>query len=109
MNSIFIADDESKTLGNYIHQNDIDILNIYKTLTSAIGNGIISGLEVLQQINKNMMILIDNNNYSDISYIINNICQYINVHVYVYTENNQEIYEQDIIQEWKHDKLLRTF
>jgi hypothetical protein len=28
---------------------------------------------------------------------------------YIVTEGNQEIYEQDIIQEWKHDRLLRTF
>lgn len=28
---------------------------------------------------------------------------------YIVAEDNQEIYEQDIIQEWKHDRLLRTF
>lgn len=55
-NSIFTKDDETETLANYISQNDIDILNIYKTLSKAIGNGIISGLEVLAQTSPNMTV-----------------------------------------------------
>lgn len=55
-NSIFIKDDESETLGTYITQNDMNILNVYKTLTKAIGNGIISGLEVSAQTSPNMTI-----------------------------------------------------
>lgn len=55
-NSIFIDDDENETLGTYISQNDINVLNIYKTLSKAIGNGIISGLEVSAQLNPNMSI-----------------------------------------------------
>ena len=28
---------------------------------------------------------------------------------YIVTENDVEIYEQDIIEEWKHSRLIRTF
>ena len=95
---------------NYAHT--LNIQNYYKSVE--VSTAIKKHFDINQncslkiaQINKNMMILIDNNNYSDISYIINNICQYINVHVYVYTENNQEIKYNDFIYETinKHELL----
>lgn len=56
INSIFINDDESKTLANYKAQNDTNILDIYGVLGETIGNSIDSGLQVLQQNNPNMTI-----------------------------------------------------
>ena len=48
-------------------------------------------------IDKKIMILVDNNKYSDISYLINNISQYIKSDIYVYTETTKEIKYNDFI------------
>jgi hypothetical protein len=60
INSIFINDDESKTLANYNAQNDSNISDIYSTLGEIVGNGIVSGLQVLAQDNPNMTVQVNN-------------------------------------------------
>lgn len=56
INSIFINNDESKTLAYYNAKNDSNINDIYEVFGEIVGNEISSGLQVLAQDSPNMTI-----------------------------------------------------
>ncbi len=103
INKEYIAQHYITLWKNYAHT--LNIQNYYKSLE--VETAIKNHLNVNQNCNikvannnKKVMILLETNKYSDISYIINNISQYLDVDIYIYSNVYKEVKYNDFIYDY---------
>lgn len=100
MNKENIISQYNELWKNYAHS--LNIQSYYKSIETdaAIRRHFDVNQNILLKIgniNKKIIILVENNKYSDISYIINNISQYLKCDIYVYSDTSKEIKYNDFI------------
>ena len=100
MNKENITNQYKELWKNYAHS--LNIQSYYKSIETdaAIRKHFDVNQNILLKIgniDKKIMILVDNNKYSDISYLINNISQYLKCDIYVYAELTKEVKYNDFI------------